>query len=240
MHMCRGQVQTAQRCRHPDRIIQCDSATYFQFAPQACVFYEVLLHITYSTGDRDVALVANHIKIAQDTPNDSYPLLVSEGFPRPRGCASLAAWGSAADPGLHCYDPSNTGLAKNHEDHKEAACYRTGVQRDVVCTMAQHPARSLQGATRCRGMDEEQTPGKGWAAHQATERPTASNPDPTVAATTPLTLARILPRSGWSASFVGRVRGARSLTRTALALGPRLCDLDAAGPALCRFGDPYG
>ncbi|GII55921.1 hypothetical protein Pth03_43100 [Planotetraspora thailandica] len=114
-----------------DRMIRCDSATYFQFAPQACIFNEVLPHITYSTGDRDVALVANHIKIAQDTPNDSYPLLVPAGFPPPRDKLIPGRLGSAADPGLHRYDPANTGLAKNHEDHKEAACYRTGVQRDV-------------------------------------------------------------------------------------------------------------
>lgn len=114
----------------PDRIIRCDSATYFQFAPEACVFYEVLPHITYSTGDREVALVANHIKIAQDIPEAAFPLLVPEGYPSPRDKKIPGRLGDDAGKGLHRYDPIHTGLAKDHENHKEAACYRTGVERD--------------------------------------------------------------------------------------------------------------
>ncbi|GAA4568714.1 hypothetical protein GCM10023193_50840 [Planotetraspora kaengkrachanensis] len=56
---------------------------------------------------------------------------------------------------MHGYDPSNTGLAKNHEDHKEAACYRTGVQRDVYydlwdVTNALRRIKSLRSAACCR------------------------------------------------------------------------------------------
>ncbi|MEV7520367.1 PKD domain-containing protein [Streptomyces sp. NPDC091371] len=125
-----GDFKMLEDAYTPDRQIRCDSATYFPRAPQACVFSEVLPHITYSTGDRDIESVAFHIKTAQDFPNDTYPLLVPDGVPRPRDKKMPGRLGSASDPGLHRYDPANTTVSRSNEAHKEAACYRTGTERD--------------------------------------------------------------------------------------------------------------
>ncbi|MET8053614.1 PKD domain-containing protein [Streptosporangium sp. NPDC005286] len=125
-----GEFKMIDDIHTPDRMIRCDSAGYFQHAPNACVFSEVLPHITYSTGDRDLELVAFHIKTAQDFPNDTYPLLVPPGVPSPRDKKMPGRLGSESDPGLHRYDPANTTVARSNEAHKEAACYRTGTERD--------------------------------------------------------------------------------------------------------------
>jgi hypothetical protein len=114
----------------PLRQIRCDSATYFNDLsgphPAACVFYDVIPHLVYSLTDRDVALVANHIKIAQDMPDDTYPLLVPPGVPPPRSKDIPGKFIDARDNrALHRISTSDPQYITNGQ-HKDAACYRRG------------------------------------------------------------------------------------------------------------------
>lgn len=80
----------------PARRIRCDSAQYFPGQPYSCVNMEVLPHIQYRVSDDRVREVAQHIWIAQNHPNSTYPI---EGWPK-------------EIPGKWTGDPADQGLTR--------------------------------------------------------------------------------------------------------------------------------
>jgi hypothetical protein len=131
-----GEYHTLIPGKTNPRMLRCDSATYFKRGqasyPKACVFSEVIPHLTYSlTGD--ARSVAFHIFTAQTHPNDTYPLLVPFGVPMPRDKRIPGEY--VADnpdaPGLHritqAFEP---GQYLANGQHKDGACYKRGPFRD--------------------------------------------------------------------------------------------------------------
>lgn len=61
----------------PWQEIRCDSADYFQIfgqrRPRACIFYDVVPYLSYSTADPRVSEVAGHIEYALDFPSSTVP-----------------------------------------------------------------------------------------------------------------------------------------------------------------------
>ncbi|MBK3641009.1 MULTISPECIES: NucA/NucB deoxyribonuclease domain-containing protein [Streptomyces] len=106
-----------------DRTFRCDSAGYFsQFGvdyPKACVNYEVIPHLQYDISDTRVASVARHIRVAQDTPDKTYPIELE-----PKHIPGKYS-GSRDDQGLQRV-PDDGVVAKSNEDWKNYACNRTG------------------------------------------------------------------------------------------------------------------
>ncbi len=130
--------KTLVRGKTADRILRCDSATYFNRPgagnePQACAFAEVRSRLTYQLGSNAHA-VADHILRAQKSPNETYPLLVPAGTPPPRDKRMPGQFiaDDPTAPGLHRITPTlHPGEYKDNRDHKDGACYKTGPHRDV-------------------------------------------------------------------------------------------------------------
>lgn len=106
-----------------DRAFRCDSANYFsQFGvdyPKACINYEVIPHLQYNISDTRVTSVAQHIRVAQDSPDSTYPIELE-----PKHIPGKYT-GTRDDQGLHrVADGSITAQA--NEDWKNYACNRTG------------------------------------------------------------------------------------------------------------------
>jgi hypothetical protein len=116
-------------------MLRCDSAMYFNYGniqyPKACIFNEVIPHLTYEIAS-EYRSVALHIYTAQYQPNDTYPLLVPEGVPRPRDKRIPGRFvaGDANQPGLHRITAElHPGDTKNNENHKNGACFKEGPNR---------------------------------------------------------------------------------------------------------------
>ncbi|MGC3861233.1 NucA/NucB deoxyribonuclease domain-containing protein [Micromonospora chersina] len=109
--------------RTPERIIRCDSATYFKFGettyPKACINAEVIPHLQYSTNSEAHGAVAEHIKTAQDEPQNTWPITYL-----PKRIPGKFT-GDMNDPGLHRVAPESANYAENEKERK-AACNRTG------------------------------------------------------------------------------------------------------------------
>jgi hypothetical protein len=103
------------------RTIRCDSATYFSGQPEACVFYNVVPHLTYSTSDPGVDVVAEHVRDAQNTPNSTFPTVSP---PRDKVIPGKYV-GSADENPLHRISKYSTQYNDNR-DHKNGACYGRG------------------------------------------------------------------------------------------------------------------
>jgi hypothetical protein len=104
------------------RTLRCDSATYFRYQGEACVFDDVIPHLTYSTSDTGVSEVAAHIRNAQDTPNDTYPLVSP---PRDKIIPGKFDPDDGLKPALHRL-PNFDPRYQENQDHKDAACYLDG------------------------------------------------------------------------------------------------------------------
>ncbi|MEU1037794.1 NucA/NucB deoxyribonuclease domain-containing protein [Streptomyces sp. NPDC005551] len=104
-----------------DRTFRCDSATYFsQFGveyPKACVNYEVIPHLQYDISDTRVSSVARHIRVAQDTPEKTYPIELE-----PKHIPGKYT-GNRDDQGLHRVADGSPSAQAN-EAMKDAACNR--------------------------------------------------------------------------------------------------------------------
>lgn len=124
-----GEYHTLQRGRTAARLMRCDSATYFKLGaasyPKACIFPEVIPHLIYRVASnyRSVAL---HIFNAQQHPNNTYPLLVPEGVPRPRDKRIPGTYvpGDPNAPGLHRITQQlQPGEYKANEENVKGACW---------------------------------------------------------------------------------------------------------------------
>ncbi|MCT9007332.1 NucA/NucB deoxyribonuclease domain-containing protein [Streptomyces rhizosphaerihabitans] len=104
-----------------DRAFRCDSADYFsQFGvdyPKACVNYEVIPHLQYDISDTRVSSVARHIRVAQDTPEKTYPIELE-----PKHIPGKYS-GARDDQGLHRVADGSPSAQAN-EAMKDAACNR--------------------------------------------------------------------------------------------------------------------
>jgi len=103
------------------RTLRCDSATYIRNQGKACIFDDVIPHLTYSTASKKQHDVAVHIREAQDTPNSTFPLV---NPPRDKSIPGKYT-GNLNDPALHRLPKLDPQLALNTQ-HKNAACYGRG------------------------------------------------------------------------------------------------------------------
>lgn len=124
--------KTFKRGKTEDRKLRYDSADYFFFGttryPKACVFSEVTSRLNYQLAS-EYRSVALHIFEAQMRPNDTYPLLVPPGVPRPRDKRIPGRFepNNSDAPGLHRITPKlHPGEVKGNEEHKNGACYKEG------------------------------------------------------------------------------------------------------------------
>jgi hypothetical protein len=104
------------------RTLRCDSATYIRYQSKACIFDDVIPHLTYSTASKKQHDVAVHIREAQDNPNSTYPLV--ENPPRDKVIPGKYT-GNIDDPALHRL-PKGASQLKDNTDHKNGACYGRG------------------------------------------------------------------------------------------------------------------
>ncbi|MER7470757.1 NucA/NucB deoxyribonuclease domain-containing protein [Micromonospora sp. NPDC000018] len=109
--------------RTAERIIRCDSATYFKFGqttyPKACINAEVIPHLQYSTTSEAHGAVAEHIQTAQNEPHNTWPITYL-----PKRIPGKFT-GDINDPGLHRVAPESANYSDN-EKERLAACNRTG------------------------------------------------------------------------------------------------------------------
>ncbi|MHC3455762.1 NucA/NucB deoxyribonuclease domain-containing protein [Streptomyces prasinus] len=131
------EYKTFQRGRTPARMLRCDSAKYFNLGkakyPKACVFSEVIPHLTYTLGPTSTNhAVAEHIDAAQNRPNTTYPLLAAPGVPWPRDKSIPGKYiaGNPDAPGLHRITKAlHPKEYKANKDNKDGACFKTGPER---------------------------------------------------------------------------------------------------------------
>ncbi|MEU4689489.1 PKD domain-containing protein [Actinoplanes sp. NPDC023714] len=121
------------------RTIRCDSATYFSGQPEACVFYNVVPHLTYSTSDPGVDVVAEHIKEAQDNPNNTFPLV----SPVRDKVIPGKFVGDPDEQPLHRISKHSTQYNDNR-DHKNGACYGRGPHAALYAGLGL-PTRPVSG-----------------------------------------------------------------------------------------------
>ncbi|MFD5074551.1 hypothetical protein [Streptomyces sp. NPDC058371] len=147
---------TIQTGRSAGRLMRCDSGDYFtKFPnttyPKACVFAEVTPRLTYDSANADVDEVANHIRIAQDTPNATWPKLVPEGQPQPRN-KKIPGKYLPSDPnaaGLHrITEKHEPGWYKWNRDHVRGACYKEGPEKDLYLDTGL-PNPPISGLEQC-------------------------------------------------------------------------------------------
>lgn len=123
----------------PERMVRCDSADYFKHGqityPKACVFYEVTPHLTYTRGTSSTHhAVADHLDIAMNNPNSTYPLLAAPNQPWPRNKIIPGKYSPSNPnaPGLHRIIPKlHKAEYKANLDHKNGACFKRGPQRHL-------------------------------------------------------------------------------------------------------------
>ncbi|RKN20847.1 hypothetical protein D7147_08435 [Micromonospora musae] len=109
--------------RTPERTIRCDSATYFKFGettyPKACINAEVIPHLQYSINSAEHGAVAEHIRTAQNEPQNTWPITYL-----PKRIPGKFT-GDIGDPGLHRVAPESVNYSENEKERK-GACNRTG------------------------------------------------------------------------------------------------------------------
>ncbi|WP_435217977.1 NucA/NucB deoxyribonuclease domain-containing protein [Streptomyces sp. bgisy034] len=125
-----GEYHTYEPGRTEPRMLRCDSATYFNRGtanfPRACIFTEFTPHLTYELAS-DYRSVALHIFTAQHRANDTYPLLVPPGVPRPRDKRIPGRYvaGDPSAPGLHrITEKLHPAEYLANSQHKDGACYK--------------------------------------------------------------------------------------------------------------------
>lgn len=127
-----GGYKTFDRGETPERVQRCDSASYMRdyraTFPQACIFSEVVPHLTYSTGNNNHHGVSDHIQAAFNNPNNTYP------SPVPPQTKNI--------PGQYTGAPNSAGLHRitqklhkatydDNRAHKDGACYGRGKYKDL-------------------------------------------------------------------------------------------------------------
>ncbi|GAA1823270.1 hypothetical protein GCM10009682_49470 [Luedemannella flava] len=126
------------------RTIRCDSATYYRGDPKACVFYDVIPHLTYSTADPAVKGVAEHIRDAQNNPNGTDPRVSPPRDKRIPG----KFLDDASAPALHRIANSDPQYNENR-DHKDGACYGRGPVRDQYAGLGLWPDNTPTTGNDC-------------------------------------------------------------------------------------------
>ncbi|MCC2335079.1 PKD domain-containing protein [Cellulomonas wangsupingiae] len=115
------QYKVITRGKSASRTLRCDSGTYFRNQGDACVFFDVIPHLRYSTVSLKQKEVAEHIREAQDNPDSTYPKVSPE---RPKRIPGKFT-GDADDPPLHRL-PNSDPQTKLNTSHKNGACKATG------------------------------------------------------------------------------------------------------------------
>jgi hypothetical protein len=127
-----GYTTVGPRAESERRQMRCDSAADFRAGQQkACIFNEVIPHLSYDINDQDVREVARHIRIAQDHPNDTYPKLTpTDPQPRDKKIPGKFSASNGNSAGLHRIVKEDPEY-KDNGDHKDGACYGTGPYSDL-------------------------------------------------------------------------------------------------------------
>lgn len=133
------EYKTLQKGTTAQRLVRCDSGTYFNQGkvkyPKACIFYEVTPHLTYTRGSSSThSEVAEHLDLALNHPNSTYPLLAAPNQPWPRNKIIPGKYQPSKPdaPGLHRITAKlHPDEIKANRDHKNGACFKTGPKRDL-------------------------------------------------------------------------------------------------------------